>query len=65
MDIVLSVMVLTAIALLLGAAYLWKRGGMRRQAVLMVVLAVVMAGNVAILAWPDSSGHAPIVTSPE
>jgi len=64
MDFVLSIMVLTSVALVLGAAYLWKRDGMRKQAVLMIVLALVMAGNVAILAWPDASGNAPLVSKP-
>jgi hypothetical protein len=58
-------MVLAAIALVLGSAYLWRREGMRKQAVLMLIMAVVMAANVAIWAWPDANGNAPITTKPE
>ncbi len=53
----LSLMVLTALALVGGAVFLWWRGGARRQAVLMLVLAVVMAINVAIWAVPDRGGR--------
>ena len=65
MDLVLSMMVFSAIALVLGAAYLWRREGMRRQSVLMFVLALVIAGNVAILAWPDANGNAPAMSQPK
>ena len=54
---VLSIMVLAAIALMAGAAYLWNREGMRRQAALMLVLVVVIAANVAILTVPDGEGQ--------
>ncbi len=54
---VLSVMVLVAVLLLLGAVVTWRRG-QRKQAVLMVVLALIMAGNVAIWTLPDAKGNA-------
>lgn len=57
MDIAISLLVLVAIALVLGAVALLRRGGYRRQAVLMLVLAAVMAMNVAIWALPDSDGQ--------
>ncbi|GGC22209.1 hypothetical protein GCM10011371_07330 [Novosphingobium marinum] len=57
---VLSLMVLTFFALILGAWYLWTRRGARRQAVLMLVLAAVIAANVAIWTVPDSDGTAPL-----
>lgn len=60
MPAALSLMVLTAIALAFGAVYLWRRGGSRRQPVLMMILAVVLAANVAIWAVPTSNGKAPI-----
>ena len=60
MDTVLSVVTLAALALVAGAIYLWRRGGARRQATLMLVLAVVMIVNVLIWTVPDSSGTAPI-----
>jgi MFS-type transporter involved in bile tolerance (Atg22 family) len=57
MDIAISLLVLVAIALVLGAVALLRRGGYRRQAVLMLVLAAVMAMNVAIWALPDGDGQ--------
>jgi len=59
MDTVLSVVTLTALALVAGAIYLWRRGG-RKQAGLMLVLAVVMIVNVLIWTVPSSGGTAPI-----
>ena len=57
MDTVLSVVVLAAIALVVGGLWQWRRGEGRRQAVLMLVLAVVMIVNVLIWALPlKSSG---------
>ncbi|MCB2072912.1 MAG: hypothetical protein H6917_10395 [Novosphingobium sp.] len=61
----LSLMVLTAIALVAGAFWLRRRGGSRRQVVLMLVLAAVVAVNVAIWTLPDSSGEAPVDRLPE
>jgi flagellar biosynthesis/type III secretory pathway M-ring protein FliF/YscJ len=58
--LVLSFMVLAVVALALGAFFLWRRGGSRKQVALMLVLALVIAGNVALLTWPDASGKAPI-----
>ncbi|HYD25059.1 MAG TPA: hypothetical protein VEB68_09685 [Croceibacterium sp.] len=60
MDTVLSLVVLVAIALVAGATYLWRRGGARKQAWLMLVLAVVMIANVLIWTVPQSDGTAPI-----
>jgi len=50
-DILTAVSVLGIVALLLGAVMQWRRG-MRRQAVLMAIAALVIAGNVAIWAMP-------------
>ncbi len=60
MDTVLSVVVLAAIALVAGGLWQWRRGEGRKQAVLMLVLAVVMIVNVLIWALPQSSGTAPM-----
>lgn len=60
METVLSIVVLAAIALVLGAYALWRRGGSRKQIALMLVLAVIMAGNVAIWTWPGADGKAPV-----
>ena len=59
-DVVLSIMALAMIALLLGAVWLWRRGGMGKQAGLMVLLAVVIAVNIAIWTVPEPGGTAPI-----
>lgn len=65
METALSILVLAACALLIGALVLWRRGGHARQVVLMIVLAIVMMLNVAIWTVPDASGDAPLVQSIE
>jgi predicted Zn-dependent protease len=57
MDIVLSILVLTVIALVLGAIFLLRQGGRAGQAALMLALAAVIAGNVAIMLMPTDSGE--------
>ena len=57
---VLSLTVLAALALLAGAYALWSRSGNTKQALLMVLLAVIAVANVAIWTVPDSSGNAPL-----
>ena len=64
MGTVLSLLVLIAIALLVGAFVLWKRGGSRKQALLMVILAVVAMANVVIWTLPDASGQSPLAQIP-
>jgi len=49
-------MVLASVALLGGAIYLLRRGQARKQAILMLVLAAVLAVNVAIIAVPGEDG---------
>lgn len=56
MDIALSLLVLTVIALILGAIALYRRGGYRRQAGLMLVLAGVMIVNIVIWTLPNREG---------
>jgi len=56
----LSLMMLTIIALVLGAIYLLRRGGMTKQALLMLFLAMVLGINIGIWTLPDSSGNAPV-----
>lgn len=65
MGMVLSVVMLTAGALLTGAVWLWRRGGANKQAGLMAVLAVVMIVNVLIWTLPDSGGTAPVERAAE
>ena len=60
LNTVLSILMLAAIALALGAAWIWRRPGMRRQAALMLVLAAVALVNVAIWTVPAADGEAPL-----
>ena len=63
-DIALSLAVLMVFALPLGAYALWKRGGSRKQITLMLVLAVILAANVAIWVVPTTQGAAPLGQQP-
>lgn len=57
MNIALSLLVLTTIALVLGSAALFRRGGYRKQAILMLVLAAVMVMNIVIWTLPTPEGR--------
>ena len=59
LDLVLSLVALGAAALVLGAIALWRRGAPRKQVVLMLVLALIAAANIAIWTVPDRAGVAP------
>ena len=59
MDLILSLLVLAALAMAGGAYLQWRRGA-RKHASLMLVLAVVMIANVLIWTLPDKDGTAPI-----
>lgn len=60
MDIVLSLLVLAALALVVGAYFGWRKGVPKKQIGLMLLLAVIMAINVAIWTVPDDAGTAPV-----
>ncbi len=60
LDTVLSIVVLAAIALFFGAFLLWRRTGNSRNALLMVILALVALANVAIWTVPAEDGEAPL-----
>lgn len=60
LSVVLSLLVLAAIALTGGAIYLWRKPGMRRQALLMLALAAIAVVNVGIWTVPDGAGRSPI-----
>lgn len=47
----LSMAVLAVILLMIGSGALWRRG-VRKQAILMIVLAVILGANVAIWSLP-------------
>jgi drug/metabolite transporter superfamily protein YnfA len=59
-DIVLSIVMLAALALLAGAFFLWRRTGEVKNPALMVLLAVIAVINVLIWTVPTPSGTAPI-----
>lgn len=56
-DTALSLMMLAAVALIAGAIYLWVKRGERKRPLLMLALALVMGGNIAILVLPDERGQ--------
>jgi hypothetical protein len=57
---VLSVLVLAVFGLVGGAIYLWRKPGMRRQALLMLVAAAVAVINIGIWTLPDGEGRSPV-----
>lgn len=59
-DIVLSIVMLAALALVAGAFVLWRRTGEVRNPALMVLLAVIAVANVLIWTLPTATGEAPI-----
>ena len=60
LDAVLSIVVLAAVALVAGAFVLWRRTGNAKNAMLMVILALVALLNVAIWTVPTADGEAPL-----
>ncbi|WP_421853417.1 hypothetical protein [Novosphingobium sp.] len=55
-DAALSLGMLTALALIAGAVFLWRRGERQRPA-LMAILAAVMITNVVIWSLPTTGGQ--------
>jgi hypothetical protein len=55
-DAALSLAMLTALALVAGAVFLWRRGERQRPS-LMAVLAAVMITNVVIWSLPTTDGQ--------
>ena len=64
LDLVLSILVLAAAALIIGAVMLWRRGGRIKQVWLMLLLALIVAGNLALWLVPYDNGTAPISAAP-
>ncbi len=58
-DLVISIIILAAVALAAGAFVLWRKG-VTKQAMLMAILAFVMIANVAIWLVPMQDGATPI-----
>lgn len=56
LDLVLTITMLSAAALLAGAFYLWRKRGNTKQASLMALLAFVMLANVVIWTVPNDAG---------
>ncbi len=55
-DVALSLAMLTALALVAGAVFLWRRGERQRPS-LMAILAAVMITNVVIWSVPTTDGQ--------
>lgn len=60
MNLVLSIVMLAAGALIVGAFILWRRGVPAKQPLLMLFLAAIAVANVLIWTVPDASGDAPL-----
>jgi hypothetical protein len=60
LSVVLSIVMLAAFSLIAGAAWLWRKPGMRKQALLMLALAGIALINVAIWTVPDREGRSPV-----
>lgn len=56
----LSAMVLAIFALVGGALFLLRRGGARKQVMLMLALAAILAVNVGLWTVPGSDGTVPV-----
>ena len=60
MGLVLSLVMLAAILLVMGAFVLWRRTGEAKQPALMVLLALIAIANVMIWTVPNEDGARPI-----
>ena len=60
MGLVLSLVMLAAILLVMGAFVLWRRTGEAKQPALMVLLALIAIANVLIWTVPNEDGARPI-----
>jgi hypothetical protein len=58
LDFALSLAMLSALVLLGGAVWMYRKHGPNRQSVLMVIMAVVLVGNVVIWNIPVVDGAA-------
>ena len=65
MNLVLSIVMLAAFALVAGAFMLWRGTGDMKKPALMLLLAAIAIANVAIWIVPDESGNVPLSQLPE
>ena len=65
LDLVLSIVMLAAILLIVGAFFMWRRTGELKQPALMVVLAIVAFANVLIWTIPNADGTSPLESAPD
>jgi uncharacterized membrane protein YozB (DUF420 family) len=56
-NIILSAATFAAVLLLYGAFRIWRRDGIAKQSVLMLVAALVIIANLAIWTVPDKNGN--------
>jgi len=60
LDIVLSIVMLAAFLLMVGAFFLWRRTGEAKQPLLMALLALIAIANVLIWTVPSADGSSPV-----
>ena len=60
MNVILSIVMLAAGALIAGAFVYWRRTGQAKQPLLMLLLAVIAILNVAIWTVPTKDGKSPV-----
>jgi hypothetical protein len=65
LDTALSLVMLGAIALVIGAIVMWRRGAPRKRVVLTLVLAVIAIANVLVMTIPYQSGETPVEKAQE
>jgi hypothetical protein len=53
-DLTLSLAVLATVALVWGGIWMIRKGGDRKKGALMIAAALVLLGNILIVAWPAS-----------
>jgi len=63
--LVFALVMLAAVALVLGAVFLYRRTGQAQKPALMVLLAAIAIGNVLIWTLPTADGSSPIEQAQE
>jgi len=60
LDLALSLVMLGAFALIIGAIFMWRRGAPRIRVILALVLAAIAIANVLVMTIPYESGESPV-----